>query len=646
MSNRNIDADDLINIIKSLDKNNNCFKTIKLGSNRLKDNGAKIIATILSNNICIENLDLGFNDITDEGILVISEALMKNTYLKVLYLSGNRISIHGFKCLSDALIINNGINALHLSANFCYDEGCQYLANALKENMKITTVCLNGNYINSTGAYHLSQTLLSNNTITYLNLSDNNIGDEGLSYLSVALQCQKKILVLELSFNNITEVGVSALCCSLSEGHPCHKLMLDNNKLKGNGACFIANILGKSSLKTLSVAFNEISTKGITSIVNQMMLLSDETNLQKSIVHIEWLDLRGNSINHEAASLIATMLSKNFTLTSLFLDKKSLSETSIIELTVGIASNYTPTLTTFEGFPLGSSLVKTLRFPSSLTNLSNDAVLKFLKEGWSNGDTHNLLVAYESNRLENSSDIDMLSVNLNSSCNQFVPKAALSLEEDEFQIVGSYTNAKENKKPMENIDDRESQWSCSPSFEIICNNAELTKRVLSNTLAKTNPDPELDVWIKALREIILLPYCANKLWELHQYYYSPPTCTSQTDLKRENNLMTDIYQDHQNSFESTSSDDEMNDSHNHKRRVVQMLGFSAVSAKKKHSKRPNATLTRIEYYPKLKEQLVVYKSESNDKKTLTLLRQLRLLEEEYDVEQQEVTIENIIMNLC
>lgn len=637
MSNRNIDADDLINIIKSLDNNNNCFKTIKLGSNRLKDNGAKIIATILSNNICIENLDLGFNDITDEGILLISEALKKNTFLKVLYLSGNRISIHGFKCLSDALIINSGINALHLSANFCYDEGAQYLANALKENMKITTVCLNGNYINSTGAYHLSQTLLSNNTITYLNLSDNNIGDEGLSYLSVALQCQKKMLVLELSFNSITEVGVSALCCSLSEGqgHPCHKLMLDNNNIKCNGACFIANILSKSSLKTLSVAFNKISTKGVSSIVNQMMLVSEETNLQKRIVHIEWLDLRGNTISHEAASLIATMLSKNFTLTSLFLDKKSLSETSILELTVGIASNYKPTLTTFEGFPLGSSLVKTLRFQSSLTNLSNDAVLKFLKEGWSNGDTRNLLVAFENDRLENSSDID-LSVNLNSSCNQ----------SDEFQIVGSYTNAKENKKPIENIFDRESQWSCSPSFEIICNNADLTKRVLSNTLAKTNPDPELDVWIKALREIILLPYCANKLWELHQYYYSPPTCTSQTDLKRENNLMTDLYQDHQNSFESTSSDDEMNDSHNHKRRVVQMLGFAAVSAKNKHSKRPIATRTRIEYYPKLKQQLVIYKSESNDKKTLTLLRQLRLLEEEYDVEQQEVTIENIIMNLC
>jgi Ran GTPase-activating protein (RanGAP) involved in mRNA processing and transport len=638
LSNRSLDANDLMKLANSVSNSKNGFyRTIKLGSNKLSDDGASIIASILANDTFIETLDLGFNDIGDKGILFISDSLKKNNHLRVLYLSGNRISNEGFKCLSDALKINNGIRALYLSANLCGLDGALCLANALKENTYMHTLCLNGNHITATGALYLSQTLISNNTITHLNLSDNNIGDEGLSHISIALQYQRQLEILELSFNGITEVGLSSLCSSL-RGHKCSKLMLDNNQIKDNGACLLANILGNSSLTTLSIAFNDISTKGISSIVNEL-LVSEELKLEDNNIYMQWLDLRGNSINHEAASLIAAMLSKNFTLRSLFLDAKTLSETSIMELTVGIVSNYKPALMTFEGFLLGPSLVKTLKFPSHLSTLSNDGVLKYLKEAWTNGEAHNLLLAFENNRSLSispcSADIDMLSDKLcsGSSWNESAIKMksldALSSSDVQFQIESS-------PSPAQAMQISSSQLNCSPSFEIIRSSAELTKRILSNTLA--NDNKELSVWLKALNEIMLIPYDATALWELHQYYYSPPTTTSQKDLKRQLNLSTDLYHDH-SSDESSSSDDE-NNSNNHKRRIVQ-----AISVKKKHRKKPLAQ-TRISYYPRLKHQLEIYKSESNDVKTLNLLRQLRLLEEEYDVEQQGIPIENIILNLC
>ena len=560
--------------------------------------------------------------------------------MRVLYLSGNRISDTGFKSLSDALRINRGIRALYLSANFCGTDGTVYLANSLKENSYLHTLCLNGNNIQTTGAYHLSQTLLSNNTITHLNLSANNIGDEGLSHIALALQSQKQIQVLELSFNGITEIGISSLCSSL-RGHPCSKLMLDNNKIKDNGAFLIAEILEKSSLKILSVAYNDIAAVGISSIVKKL-IVSDEINLTNNNWNgLEWLDLRGNSLIRESITLIATMLSKNFTLQSLFLDAKSLSENGIIELTVGIVSNYKPSLIRFEGFLLGPSIVDTLHFPPNLSNLSNESVLKYLKEAWMNGEAHNLLTAFENSRImsasPSSADIDMLSDSvLGSSWNDSYVKiqsmARLSSGSLQFQVDSKRQGIYD--KMMTTVTD----LNCSPSFDIIHNCADLTKRILSNTLGTDSV--ELTSYIKALKEIVLLPYDATALWELHQYYFSPPTSTSLKDLKRQNNL-TDIYHD-LSSGETTSSDDES--SNHHKRRIIQMLGTSPTSPKKKHRKRPMIT-TRISYYPRLKHQLDIYKSESNDVKTLSLLRQLRLLEEEYDVEQQEVPLEHIILNL-
>jgi hypothetical protein len=167
--------------------------------------------------------------------------------------------------------------------------------------------------------------------------------------------------------------------------------------------------------------------------------------------------------------------------------------------------------------------------------------------------------------------------------------------------------------------------------------AALTKKILSNTLVNKYSS-ELGETINSLKEIILLPYDATALWELYQYYFSPPNFNSQKDFKRKN---YDVGRDIIN-INSTSSDDESCSSNN-KRRMVQNSSDLLSPIKKQRKKH---ITTRIGYYPRLKQQLEIYKSESNDIKTLTLLRQLRLLEEEYDEEQQGVPIENIILNLA
>jgi len=647
LSNKNLRAYELIKIAKTvtIDSSIN-IKTIKLGSNCLSDDGAKVIAKILANDTNIENLDLGFNDIGDEGIILIADSLKKNQSLRVLYLSGNRISNLGFKSLSDSLSVNNGIRALHLSGNLCGFEGAFSLANALKDNSHMHTLCLNGNNITSIGAFHLSQSLLSNNSITHLNLSDNNIGDEGLLHLSSALQFQRRLQVLELSFNEITEFGLRSLCGSL-KGHPCNKLLLDNNKIQDCGAINLASVLDKTSLRHLSVAFNGINTNGLLSIV-QKLYPAEDINFDSTITCLDWLDLRGNSLSHEVISALASMLSKNFTLKCLYIDSKCLSETSIIELTVGIASNYKPSLVSFEGFLLGPALVNHINFPILLLTLSNEAVLEYLKEAWSDGVAHRLLLAFETRRSskstspESAADIDYLSEILRSSGRSWNGhKTSLKIDSVSSDVLQFEIDVISSRNDI-NINTRHSisELNCSPSFECMqtiknIDSSILTKRILSNS---QNYSDELGEYINSLKEIILLPYDATALWELYQYYFSPPNFSSQKDFKRKfNNIDTDTVNSN-----STSSDDESS-SYSNKRRMVQDGIGSLLSPNKKQKNKQ--IVTRIGYYPKLKQQLEIYKSESNDIKTLTLLRQLRLLEEEYDEEQQGVPIESVILNL-
>ena len=135
------------------------IRHLKLGWNKIRNQGVKYLASMLKVNNVIETLDLGHNyvlspvthNVGDEGIIALADALAKN---------------------------NSALKTLILWSNTITDVGAIALANALKSNVtRIEHLDLSNNYILDAGAKALGEALISYPYMKKLDLRGNNIGE-------------------------------------------------------------------------------------------------------------------------------------------------------------------------------------------------------------------------------------------------------------------------------------------------------------------------------------------------------------------------------------------------------------------------------------------------------------------------------------
>ena len=136
------------------------IKTLRLGWNKIRDEGVGYLADMLVVNDVLEELDIGHN-----------------YAVEIRDFSQRAITNLGAKRIASALHNNTSLKKLVLWSNLIGDEGAIALADALKHNVtKLEYLDLSNNLIGDTGALALGEALETYSHMIELNLRGNNIG--------------------------------------------------------------------------------------------------------------------------------------------------------------------------------------------------------------------------------------------------------------------------------------------------------------------------------------------------------------------------------------------------------------------------------------------------------------------------------------
>mmetsp|Transcript_7758 Transcript_7758/g.11713 ORF Transcript_7758/g.11713 Transcript_7758/m.11713 type:complete len:689 (-) Transcript_7758:126-2192(-) len=351
-------------------------RVLKLCYNELGDVGCEALASAINLHSSLTTLDLGFNNIGDDGAKSLAKGLHMNDALETLYLSGNNIGKSGMKALSEALKYphssQSGLRTLHLTGNRIGPEGSVFLASALKVNKTLSRLYVGGGEIHAQGACEIGSVLSSNLSLRHLHLSANKIGDQGLIGLSQGLQENRKINTLELGFNYLSPVGIEYLKNSLWGYSDLRHLLLDNNNIGCIGAKSIASILPTLSLRALNLSFNGINSPGIQEIMAAVLQCPNLTQLA----------LSGNNVDTDAAQAIGnTVANPNCGLVSLSLEHTGIGQVGQKRIASGFLRNQKLKCKHFIGFNLGIVLVS-LGMSQQLCSLTNELALDHIRSSW------------------------------------------------------------------------------------------------------------------------------------------------------------------------------------------------------------------------------------------------------------------------
>ena len=221
-------------LIKEALLSNPQLYVLRLSYNELGDQGAALISeAIFQNNQHhqLSVLDLAFNSIGDEGCGALAVHVLAGNYnLQTLCLSGNTFGEKGALAIAGGILHGNGLRAIHLTANHVGPNGMKAIAGAIAKNddritqnanapnntetiRRLEELHLGSSSISSGGFFTIPGMLLSNTSLRTLDVSNNDLDDRDIGLLSQAL-AQNKLVPLEnlrLSFNEITCKGIESL---------------------------------------------------------------------------------------------------------------------------------------------------------------------------------------------------------------------------------------------------------------------------------------------------------------------------------------------------------------------------------------------------------------------------------------------------
>lgn len=385
-------------------------------------------------------------------------------------------------------------------------------------------------------------------------------------------------------------------------------LLIDNNKLGDQGARLLASCVSSMNLSHLNVGFNEIGAEGITAVLQACLMPIKSTSM--SILNIS-----GSVINNEVARLLGDLLSKNRTLTELYMDRTNIGPAGERSIATGIASNRSCALSSFTGFDLGEVLIA-LGSPACLGTMPNKKALQYLAEMWR---AHDSMQAQPetytgSSNCSTSAEDDDQSVAKMSRQHPTNMSAAHSAEHmHHYELSNVSSLSISNDFHSSESGPEGSSQRAHPMFVAGPSHNSIPMFDAGPSTDASGQASHLQKYMDALQEIAYLPFIPADLWSLHQYYFSPRASTSTSEQKSSSATIDG----------STSESEEESPAKSHSRRTK-------LSERPKKRQSNVRTMARIAGYPRLKILLEKVKSESSESRMLTILRQLKFLEDNAD----------------
>ena len=521
-------------------------------------------------------LDLGFNCIGDTGCGYLAlHCIAGNTNLHSLCLAGNQIGPEGATAIATGIIHGTVLRNLHLSANKIGPNGIKALSGAIAKNeAHINQMVTNGNVdvntvrpmeglhlgstaMTSDGFSAISVMVLLNSSLRSMSLCNNNLDDQDMLLLSEALnQNNKKIPleILHLSFNHITCQGAECFTNAVWGSATLREIKLDNNRIKDRGVQLCAVLLTSIDLHTIDLSFNKASTIGIKAL---MKTLTDNSSLKS-------LAISGIPIDQTASKAISYALAYNNTLNSLYLDNCSTGYASQRHIVAGAVSNSKSSLRMLTGFGISReyqflhSYLKFCVFTNNIFCVIEIAMtlgMPWLPETWTNDQLLGFFHYMWQIWLQKSSS----NTEANLQRGPAPPAAVAAASKIAFSSLGpdaaTMFRTEDHNKPLKEgapvepaesafLERTDSGTLSAPSsmvsiekeiseIDLWASKSSVSNNTVSSSRAATRillNDPErrkLNVrWLRhhfrSLSDIGRLPVHNADLWQLHQYFFSPP----------------------------------------------------------------------------------------------------------------------------
>lgn len=314
-----------------------------LHRNRIGAKGCIGLNKLLKANSLISMLNISDNSIGVDGVTTLLDGIdPQDLNLISLNLSNNDLGTEWIPSL-DPLLTSETLLELKLSQNHLTDKSAEDLSLYFYRQMcKLRKIDLSNNEFTSRGASLLLQSIKQNQFLTHLNIENNpSLGDGDLTELKFLLNNNENLVHLNLSNWGIEAWHIKALTEGLhkksqinarSGNNTLHTLNLSGNRLMGEGALYLVEIIQNSSntgLKNIDLSKNSISNEAGIAIAKA---LESNTTITK-------LSLKSNFLYDECGKAFWETLKKNKTIVKLNLDRNSIKLKYLIEIKEHLVAN-------------------------------------------------------------------------------------------------------------------------------------------------------------------------------------------------------------------------------------------------------------------------------------------------------------------
>ncbi|XP_023539238.1 RAN GTPase-activating protein 2-like [Cucurbita pepo subsp. pepo] len=273
--------------------------------------------------ICLSNRSFGLEAArVTEPILVSLKDQLKEVDLSD-FIAGRTESeaLEVMKLFSDALG-GSVLRSLNLSNNALGEKGVRAFGSLLKSQTCLEELYLMNDGISKEAAQAVSELIPSTDKLRVLQFHNNMTGDEGALAIAEIVKCSPLLEDFRCSSSRIDSEGGVALCIALETCTNLKKLDLRDNMLGVEGGFALSKSLAYHvDLKELYLSYLNLEDEGAIAIANA---------LKDTAPALEVLEMAGNDITTEAASVLAACIAKKSHLTSLNLAENELKDEGTI----------------------------------------------------------------------------------------------------------------------------------------------------------------------------------------------------------------------------------------------------------------------------------------------------------------------------
>ena len=326
LCNNNVHSAGTVKIIQGLKGLSN-LAHINISDHYISNEAADDLAIVLSHSSRLEQLILCHNNIQSIGAPLILQRIVKDiSGLKQLNLSGNGIEDDEAMHLAKFLSCNSKLELVCVGSNRLQSQGISKIFKGMKNLLNLKKVDISKNFITYEAGDTIGDVLSHNRQLKELNFSHNNLGAAGINKVFQGLTSVSYLTKLNISHTNLTDKGADAVAAVLSHNDDLKEIDLSSNVLQPAGIITIFNSMQNIfCLTKLVVSYNNVTNEAADSIAsvlshnyNLQWLHLEKANMQlegmlvisKTIkyIPIKLLDIKNNGITLLEANIISNYL--------------------------------------------------------------------------------------------------------------------------------------------------------------------------------------------------------------------------------------------------------------------------------------------------------------------------------------------------